>query len=85
MAALLGVLGSGLLHGVLIGVALSIVLLIRRAVAPARRSRSGASPARRTSPTSTRHPENERVPRRARRAAAKARSSTSTSITCATS
>src|SRR5262245_20523125 len=34
MAAVLGVLGSGLLNGVLLGVALSIVLLIRRASRP---------------------------------------------------
>ena len=34
MAALLGVLGSGLLNGVLFGVALSMVLIIRRASRP---------------------------------------------------
>ncbi len=34
MAALLGVLGSGLLNGVLLGVALSILLLLRRASRP---------------------------------------------------
>ena len=34
MAAFLGVLGSGLLNGVLLGAALSIVLLIHRASRP---------------------------------------------------
>ena len=59
-AAFLGVLGSGLLNGVLIGVALSIGLLIRRAARP-RVVEVGRVPATYLSEL-VRHPENERVP-----------------------
>jgi len=60
-AAFMGVLGSGLLQGVLIGVAISMMLLIRRA------SRPRVVEVGRVRGTSffadlTRHPENERVP-----------------------
>src|SRR4029077_7223908 len=61
MAAVAGVLGSGLLNGVLLGVALSIVLLIHRA------SRPRVTEIGRVTGTSIfadleRHPEHERVP-----------------------
>jgi sulfate permease, SulP family len=61
MVALLGVLGSGLLNGVLLGVAISIVLLLRRG------SRPSVTEIGRVRGTSyfadlVRHPENERVP-----------------------
>jgi sulfate permease, SulP family len=61
MAAMFGVLGSGLLNGVLLGVAISLLLLIHRA------SRPRITEVGRVSGTSyfadlTRHPENERVP-----------------------
>ena len=60
MAALLGVLGSGLLNGVLLGVALSIVLLIRRASRP-RVIEIGRVPGTSYFADLDRHPENERV------------------------
>jgi MFS superfamily sulfate permease-like transporter len=61
IAALVGVLGSGLLRGVLIGAVLSLVLLLRRA------SRPYATELGRVSGTdffadAVRHPENERLP-----------------------
>jgi sulfate permease, SulP family len=61
IAALLGVLGSGLLRGVLIGVVLSIILLLRRASQP------NATELGRVSGTDEfadriRNPSNERVP-----------------------
>ena len=49
MAALVGVLGSGPVNGVLIGAAISIVLLLRQAAAPRVRN-WGSSPAPATSP-----------------------------------
>jgi len=60
-AAVAGVLGSGLLNGVLIGVALSILLLIRRAATP------HVTEVARVPGTSyfadiVRHPENQRIP-----------------------
>ena len=60
MAALLGVLGSGLLNGVLLGVALSIVLLIHRASRP-RVIEIGRVPGTSYFADLDRHPENERV------------------------
>jgi sulfate permease, SulP family len=60
-AAFLGVLGSGLLNGVLIGVALSIGLLIRRAARP-RVVEVGRVPGTTYFSELVRHPENERVP-----------------------
>ncbi len=61
IAALIGVLGSGILRGVLIGVVLSLLLLLRRA------SRPFITELARVPGTSyfadfVRHPENERVP-----------------------
>lgn len=61
IAALIGVLGSGILRGVLIGVVLSLVLLLRRA------SRPFITELARVPGTAyfadvVRHPENERVP-----------------------
>src|SRR5438034_669751 len=60
MAALVGVLGSGLLNGVLLGVALSIVLLIHRASRP-RVVEIGRVPGTSYFADLVRHPENERV------------------------
>jgi high affinity sulfate transporter 1 len=60
MAAVVGVLGSGLLNGVLVGVALSIVLLIRRASRP-RVTEIGRVPGTSYFADLERHPENERV------------------------
>lgn len=60
MAALLGVLGSGLLNGVLLGVALSLLLLIHRAARP-RVTEVGRVPGTSYFADRTRHPENERV------------------------
>jgi MFS superfamily sulfate permease-like transporter len=61
IAALIGILSSGILRGVLIGVVLSLVLLLRRA------SRPLATELARVPGTSyfadvLRHPENERIP-----------------------
>ena len=58
-AAFLGVLGSGLLNGVLLGVGLSILLLIRRAARP-RITELGRVPGTRLFADSTDHPEYER-------------------------
>jgi len=60
MAALLGVLGSGLLNGVLLGVVISLLLLIRRASRP-RVTELGRVPGTSYFADITRHPENERV------------------------
>ena len=62
MAALFGVLAAGLLQGVLIGVAISILLLIGRAARPRVDRGWRGSRGRRISRTSTRHPENQREP-----------------------
>jgi SulP family sulfate permease len=59
--AFLGVLGSGLLNGVLVGVALSIVLLIRRASRP-RVVEVGRVVGTNYFADLSRHPENERMP-----------------------
>jgi len=61
VAAVLGVLGSGLLNGVLVGVALSIFLLIRRAAHP-RVTEVARVPGTTYFADIVRHPENERVP-----------------------
>jgi SulP family sulfate permease len=61
MVALLGVLGSGLLNGVLIGVVISIFLLLRRASRP-RVTEIGRVPGTSYFADVIRHPENERVP-----------------------
>jgi sulfate permease, SulP family len=61
MVALLGVLGSGLLNGVLLGVALSLVLLLGRASRP-RVTEVGRVPKTSYFADLTRHPDNERVP-----------------------
>jgi high affinity sulfate transporter 1 len=61
MAALLGVLGSGLLNGVLMGGALSMMLLIRRAARP-RVIEIGRVPGTTYFADLARHPENERTP-----------------------
>ena len=59
MAALLGVLGSGLLRGVLIGVVISLLLLLRRASRP-RTTELGRVPGTDYFADAVRHPENER-------------------------
>jgi high affinity sulfate transporter 1 len=61
MAALVGVLGSGLLNGVMWGVTLSILLLIRRAAHP-RVIEVGRVPGTSYFADLTRNPENARVP-----------------------
>jgi SulP family sulfate permease len=60
-AAILGVLGSGLLRGVLIGVVISLLLLLRRASRP-RTTELGRVPGTDYFADAIRHPENERVP-----------------------
>jgi high affinity sulfate transporter 1 len=60
-AALLGVLGSGLLRGVLIGAVLSLVLLLRRAAAP-QGTELGRVPGTDYWADVLRHPENQRLP-----------------------
>jgi len=60
-AAILGVLGSGLLRGVLIGVVMSLVLLLRRASRP-RTTELGRVPGTDYFADAVRHPENERPP-----------------------
>jgi high affinity sulfate transporter 1 len=60
MVALVGVLGSGLLNGVLFGVVISIFLLIRRASRP-RVTEIGRVPGTSYFADLTRHPDNERV------------------------
>jgi high affinity sulfate transporter 1 len=61
MVALLGVLGSGLLNGVLFGVVISILLLLGRASRP-RVIEIGRVPGTSYFADIVRHPENERVP-----------------------
>jgi len=60
MAAILGVLGSGLLRGVLIGAVLSILLLLRRASRPYT-TELGRVPGTDYYADAVRHPENERA------------------------
>jgi high affinity sulfate transporter 1 len=60
-AAIVGVLGSGLLNGVLIGVGLSILLLIRRAATP-RVAEVARVPGTAYFADIARHPENQRIP-----------------------
>ncbi len=60
MAALVGVLGSGPVNGVLIGAAISIVLLLRQAAAP-RVTELGLVPGTSYFADRSRHPENERM------------------------
>jgi SulP family sulfate permease len=59
LAAILGVLGSGLLRGVLIGVVISLLLLLRRASRP-RATELGRVPGTAYWADAVRHPENER-------------------------
>jgi MFS superfamily sulfate permease-like transporter len=59
MAALLGVLGSGLLNGVLLGVVISLILLLGRASRP-RVTELGRVPGTTYFADLTRHPENAR-------------------------
>lgn len=61
VAALLGVLGSGLLMGVLIGAVLSIALLLRRAMQP-HTTELGRVPGTDYFADRIRHPNNERLP-----------------------
>ena len=61
MASLLGVLGSGLLRGVLIGAVISILLVLRRASRP-RTTELGRVPGSDYFADVVRHPENERLP-----------------------
>ncbi|MEI7901942.1 MAG: SulP family inorganic anion transporter, partial [bacterium] len=61
MAALLGVLGSGLLRGVLIGAVISLVQLIRRASRP-HVALLGRIPGTRRFSDRERHPDNEPIP-----------------------
>jgi SulP family sulfate permease len=61
IAALLGVLGSGLLMGVLIGVILSILLLLRTAMQPPT-TELGRVPGTDYFADRIRHPANERIP-----------------------
>jgi high affinity sulfate transporter 1 len=60
-AALLGVLGSGLLRGVLIGAVISLVLLLRRGAAP-HTTELGRVAGTDYWADAVRHPENERLP-----------------------
>jgi MFS superfamily sulfate permease-like transporter len=61
MAALLGVLGSGLLRGVMIGAIISIVQLLRRASRP-HVAFLGRIPGTRRFSDRERHPDNELIP-----------------------
>lgn len=61
MAALVGVLGSGLLRGVLIGSAISLIQLLHRASRP-HVARLGRIPGTRRFSDRDRHPDNESVP-----------------------
>jgi MFS superfamily sulfate permease-like transporter len=61
MAALLGVLGSGILRGVLIGVVLSLLLLLRRSSRP-HTTELGRVPGTDLFADRVRHPEYEREP-----------------------
>jgi SulP family sulfate permease len=60
-ASLIGVLGSGLLRGVLIGAVISILLLLRRASRPLT-TELGRVPGTDYFADAVRHPENERLP-----------------------
>jgi sulfate permease, SulP family len=60
-AALLGVLGSGLLRGVLIGAVISLLLILRRGSRP-RTTEVGRVPGTDYFADVVRHPENERLP-----------------------
>jgi MFS superfamily sulfate permease-like transporter len=60
-AALLGVLGSGLLRGVLIGAVISLLLLLRRGASPPT-TELGHVPGTAYWADALRHPENERLP-----------------------
>ena len=82
-AALLGVLGSGLLRGVLIGAVISVLLLLRRASRP-RTTELGRVPGTDYFADAVRHPENERAPATSSSSAPRPPSSTSTSSTCGT-
>jgi MFS superfamily sulfate permease-like transporter len=62
MAAIVGVLGSGLLRGVMIGAVISMVQLIRRASRP-HVAVLGRIPGTRRFSDAGRHPDNEAVPR----------------------
>jgi high affinity sulfate transporter 1 len=61
VAALAGVLGSGLLHGVLIGAVLSLLILLHRGSRP-QTTELGRVPGTDYFADCVRHPENERVP-----------------------
>jgi SulP family sulfate permease len=61
MAALVGVLGSGLLRGVMLGVVISILMLLRRASRP-HVAFLGRIPGTRRFSDMERHPDNERIP-----------------------
>ena len=61
IAALLGVLGSGPVNGVLLGAAISIVLLLRQAARP-RVTEMGRIPGSTYYADRSRHPENEAIP-----------------------
>jgi MFS superfamily sulfate permease-like transporter len=61
LAAILGVLGSGLLRGVLIGVVISLVLVLKRGSRP-RTTELGQVPGTDYFADLVRHPENERIP-----------------------
>ena len=61
IAAVAGVLGSGLLRGVMLGVIISIVMLLRRASRP-NVAFLGRIPGTRRFSDMERHPENERIP-----------------------
>ncbi len=61
MAALLGVLGQGLLRGVLVGTVLSLLLLLRRATRP-HVAFLGRIPGSRRFSDRERHPDNEQIP-----------------------
>jgi high affinity sulfate transporter 1 len=61
MAALMGVLGSGLLRGVLIGAVLSVLLLLRRGSTP-HTAELGRVPGTDYFADLLRHPDNERLP-----------------------
>ncbi len=61
LAVILGVLEAGVLHGVLIGVTISLVLLIRRAANP-NVAILGRVPGSRRYTDLTRHSDNERIP-----------------------
>ncbi len=62
LVALLGVLGSGLLRGVLLGAVLSLILLLRRAARP-NVIELGRVPGTDYFADLSRHPENERLPK----------------------